>query len=681
MKKKQDNKYKRSFAKRLTWRITLILLLVMGVTAALIFGAAMETIYAESDIFCQTLLKDKSREAHQILSDIYVASKNTVPEIEENLDKPDKLFDIMERIVRFNPLIRSCGISFIEGYYPKKGRLFCPYAIRRDSTTIERLNLNDSIHDYLDQPWFLNGLEAKEGYWSSPFFDEVDKETPLVSYLVPIHDRNGRTVGVFGADLSLIDMEDELIDFKSEKIQEKAEELKKEGIILEDVKMPDDIDRGLSVYYFIIDSAGTYLLHPEMSRVNRKNYFSYAKESPDTIITHLGKMMTAGKKGSYNSTEEEIELKFGRLAVNAYYRPIKHTDWSICLVVPTLIINIIGYVLGGLLAFLVLIGIIVVFFVGRHTIKRASKPLRQLAASADEVAKGNFDTPLPMVKSHDEIHLLRDSFEQMQHSLTQYVDELKSTTAQKASIESELKIAHRIQMSMLPKTFPPYPERNDIDIYGLLTPAKAVGGDLFDFFIRDEHLFFCIGDVTGKGVPASLFMAVTRSLFRNVSSRVSRPEIIVKTLNDAMSENNEMNMFVTLFVGVLDLSTGMLDYCNAGHDAPLLIGDGVSTLPCYANLPVGAFPGSPFACQQTIIKPQTTIFLYTDGLNEAENVAHDQFGDDRIRQLAEQLSAEHKHQPQLLIEQMEQAVHSFVGQAEQSDDLTILAIQYKKVDS
>jgi len=232
-------------------------------------------------------------------------------------------------------------------------------------------------------------------------------------------------------------------------------------------------------------------------------------------------------------------------------------------------------------------------------------------------------------------------------------------------------------MSMLPKTFPPYPERKDIDIYGSLTPAKGVGGDLFDFHIRDEKLFFCIGDVSGKGVPASLYMAVTRSLFRNVSSHESDPERIVAALNKAQSEGNDTNMFVTIFVGVLDLATGQLHYCNAGHDAPLLVGRDVAALPCDPNLPIGVIADFKFSRQQLVLDTGTTIFLFTDGLNEAENAQHQQFGDNRIWQLAKKQLAANNHQPQQLIETMTQAVHQFVGDAEQSDDLTMLAIQYK----
>jgi len=283
---------------------------------------------------------------------------------------------------------------------------------------------------------------------------------------------------------------------------------------------------------------------------------------------------------------------------------------------------------------------------------------------------------LPTINSHDEIHRLRDSFGNMQRSLVNYTEDLRATTAQKASMESELKIAHDIQMSMLPKTFPPYPERNDIDIYGSLKPAKGVGGDLFDFYIRDEKLIFCIGDVSGKGVPASLFMAVTRSLFRNISAHVAIPSEIMRTLNNAMSESNETNMFVTVFIGVLDLKTGLLRYCNAGHDAPLLVGRDVGALSCEPNLPIGVVAGYEYTQQEVSIDPKTTIFLFTDGLNEAENYEHAQFGDLRIWNMAKLLLDEQRHQPKHMIDAMANAVHTFVGDAEQSDDLTMLAIQY-----
>nr|MCR5711922.1 hypothetical protein [Prevotella sp.] len=331
-KKKGDKTYSHSFAKRLTWRITLTLLIVMGITSFVIFQTAMATIDAESEIFCERIVKDRSKDVSHILSDIYVASTNTIPIIEENLSKPDELYGIMERIVRLNPLIRSCGISFIENYYPQKGRLFCPYAIQRDNFTIEKFNLNDSIHDYLQSPWFTEGLKAKTGYWADSFFDGSDNITPLVSFLAPIHDRNGRTVAVFGADLALYDLEDEMIGSKrkQEKIEEKELKIRQgsgDGSARNQhtnkVKDFDFEDLEYMVYYFIIDDDGTFLMHPNMKRVIKENYFTYAKQAPDTLATLLGKEMAKGRKGSVNDIIDGKELTIENVKVHAFFHPIK----------------------------------------------------------------------------------------------------------------------------------------------------------------------------------------------------------------------------------------------------------------------------------------------------------------------------------------------------------------------
>ena len=227
---------------------------------------------------------------------------------------------------------------------------------------------------------------------------------------------------------------------------------------------------------------------------------------------------------------------------------------------------------------------------------------------------------------------------------------------------------------MLPKTFPAFPNRKDIELYGSLTPAKGVGGDLYDFFIRDEKLFFCVGDVSGKGVPAALVMAVTRTLFRNVAAHTDKPAHIVQTMNVNISEGNDNQMFVTLFVGVFDLASGRLTYCNGGHNAPYIQGD---TLPVVPNLPVGLFPDWQFEEQETVIRSGETIFLYTDGLTEAENASHEQFGEDRTTEIVA-TQTKQGASPETLISVMTDAVHEFVGDTEQSDDLTMLAIQFCK---
>ena len=249
--------------------------------------------------------------------------------------------------------------------------------------------------------------------------------------------------------------------------------------------------------------------------------------------------------------------------------------------------------------------------------------------------------------------------------------QLGEITSVKERMESELEIARGIQMSMLPKIFPPYPERGDIDIYASIVPAKEVGGDLYDFYIRDEKLYFCIGDVSGKGVPASLVMAVTRSLFRTVSGHEKSPGRIVTAMNDSMSEMNDSSMFVTFFCGVLDLKTGHLRYCNAGHNAPVLLNGTKMLLPVEPNIPLGIMQSMDFKEQETDLSYDDAIFLYTDGLTEAENATHELFGVKRMLDALSGLKGSRSHQ-----EQMQKAVIGFVGDAPQSDDLTMLIIHY-----
>ena len=666
------------FSRRLTKRLVLTLLIVMGLASFWVFAVGHTLLVDFKQKLNEDMLEISAEQVSRMASDVSAGALNLIPQVEESLDNPARLEMLLERILKQNPGMRSCGISFVENYYPQKGRSYVPYVYRRDSTHIEVINHAMQKHNYQKDEWFVQGLQAEEGFWSEPFFEANDTtKAPLVAYLHPIRNKQGRAVAVLGADLSIdslymkMDAMDEEV-FISGWSGDGDKDRRKERKTRKARWVP---------YSFLISQNGTFIVHPKKHRIVLANIESMAKASKDTAaIASVGRRMMAGEKGSYGKEiDMDIAAEVDVEGLNSYvfFTPVKGTGWSMGLVVPYLVIDIMAFIVAGLLVFFILLAVLLVWLVSWYGIRRATKPLKQLTTSANEVAKGNFDTVLPEVKHNDEIRLLRDSFEDMQHSLTKYMEELKQTTASKAAIENELKVAHNIQMSMLPKIFPPYPERKDIDIYGMLTPAKAVGGDLFDFYIRDEKLFFCIGDVSGKGVPASLVMAVTRSLFRNVSSHSSEPGQIATALNKALSEGNETNMFVTFFVGVLNLTDGSLLYCNAGHEAPLLVGKGIGVLPCDANLPLGIMPDWSFTQQQVTIYPQTVIFLFTDGLSEAEDADHMQFGEERILAVAEKVLSQQQLQSQIFIDEMADAVNHFVGDAEQSDDLTMLALQYK----
>lgn len=255
--------------------------------------------------------------------------------------------------------------------------------------------------------------------------------------------------------------------------------------------------------------------------------------------------------------------------------------------------------------------------------------------------------------------------------------ELIETTAKNQRLENELQVASMIQDAMLPKVFPPFHDHLDVNIYGLVDPAKEIGGDLYDFYIRHNKLFFCVGDVSGKGVPAALVMAMTRSLFRSSTAHEEQPEYVMAKMNKAFVDQNSQNMFMTLFLGVLDCKTGELEYCNAGHNAPMIRTKGewkmIEVLP---NLPLGIVPDFEYQAQRTHMDYNDMLFLYTDGLTEAENTEHEQFGEQRMQDSLSDIG-DRLVGPREIVAEMKRRVETFVDGAEQSDDLTMLCVRYQ----
>lgn len=258
-----------------------------------------------------------------------------------------------------------------------------------------------------------------------------------------------------------------------------------------------------------------------------------------------------------------------------------------------------------------------------------------------------------------------------QELLTAY-DQLEETTIAKERIESDLRIARNIQMSMVPSTFP---DRPDLDIYGSMTPAKEVGGDLYNFLIRDDapdKLYFALGDVSGKGVPASLFMAQATRLFRTLAAQQMQPADIATRMNDALSgDDNEQGMFVTMFLGVVDITTGHLQFCNAGHNPPILGTEFIEMIP---NAPIGLFPGLDYEGEEIADIRGRQLFIYTDGLNEAENNEKDQFGDDHLLDI---MATHHFDSAKETIEYLKAEVEKHREGAEPNDDLTMLCFTVK----
>ena len=643
------NRFLAYIRRKLSVRVSLWVVMFAAVIfiAALsfLFYQSREAVRQEAISHATQILDKTSLRVEGILNRVEVATNMTEWLVMRHPTKADSMFVYSRGMLTNNPDFYNCSIAFEPYYFQNYGRYFSAYS-KHSGDSIRTFQGGSDNYQYFFMDWYLMPQLLDHPCWTEPYVDlDVATNTSemVTSYCQAIKNNEGKLIGVINTSLSLNWLSQTISAVKP---------------------YPNS-------YSIMIGRGGTYFVHPDSTKITRQSIFTQTIEDNDTAMANLGHAMQRGEEGIKR-------MDIGGKDSYVFYKPLGKTGCSMAIVCPE------SDIFGGFdrlrrtVMSIVTVGLLLMLYFFIRIITRELQPLRRLAKEAETIASGNFDTKLPELQRTDEIGQLSNSFAGMQKSLVRYIDELKDTTAEKASIESELQVASGIQMGMLPKDFPTSQERDDVQLYASLTPAKDVGGDLFDFYIRDEKLFFCIGDVSGKGVPASLFMAVTRSVFRTVSAHESMPDRIVATLNATMADMNETNMFVTLFVGVLDLPTGRMRYCNAGHDAPLLVGQGVGMLPCDSNIPAGFMPSWKYTLQETQIFTGTTIFLFTDGLTEAEDATHALFKMERVNEVAKQALANHQEEPRQLIAVMTDAVHQFVGDAEQSDDLTMMAIQYIK---
>lgn len=368
----------------------------------------------------------------------------------------------------------------------------------------------------------------------------------------------------------------------------------------------------------IISREGRLMVAPAESLIMKKTIDELASEmdKDSNSFKKLNKALLSRQTGTLSVKQDGVKS-------NVYFAPVERTGWSMSIVIPEKEIFAGLRKVNLMVRLLQIAGLVLLFLIMRFAAKNLKK--------------------------------------------------LQTLNERKERMESELKIGRSIQMSMIPKIFPPFPERKDIDMYASIVPAKEVSGDLYDFYIKDEKLFFCVGDVSGKGVPASLVMAVARSLFRSIPLHEKNPTPlqIVTEMNISMSDMNESNMFVTFFCGMLDLNTGLLKYCNAGHNAPMILNGRIDFLPVKPNVPIGIVNDFIFEEQEIQFNPDDAIFVFTDGVVEAENIAHEQFGEDRLKKIMCERRSSYQH-----FIAIQSAVQDFVGQAPQSDDITVLFIHY-----
>jgi phosphoserine phosphatase RsbU/P len=584
----------------------------------------------------------------------------------------DELLHLMKVIVNSNPEIYGSTISFEPYKFNGASLFFAPYYYK-DKEKLKLIYLGNDEYDYFNMDWYRLPKELGHPVWTEPYFDEGGGEILMSTYSVPFYketDTGKEFMGVITADISLAWLE-ELIS--SIKILDTGYGflLSKKGLFVThpgarqgSIGMPKNIN-------LMTGSPGHALGDSHKDLVVNKTIFQFAEDLKNEDLKEIGKNMTDGKTGFLLSKSIFNEKK-----IWIVYAPLVSTGWSFGAVFPQDELMSDVFLLNKQVIIIGIIGFLLLLIVVILISNSITRPLRLLVKTTKDIAKGKLDFKLPVIKSKDEVGMLAESFVYMRDSLKKYIKELTQTTAVKERMESELNIAHDIQMSIVPKMFSVVPKNLEFDIYAILEPAREVGGDLYDFFfIDDEHFCFVVGDVSDKGVPASLFMAVTATLVKTIAKENRDPAEILRRVNNELSHDNESCMFVTFFCCILNIKTGKVSYSNAGHNAPLIARKKgrVEYLGNAVEAPLGVQEGIKYKNEQLTLEQGDLLYLYTDGVTEALDKKNNLYSEERL-QKAVSVCKEKPVQDMVL--DVLGDIKKFVKSAPQADDITILALRY-----
>ena len=636
--------------KGLAFKLSLYLLTV---TFAVLFAL----LYYNYVISRNLVLKDAQNDA-QKLTELTVARIENVLQGVESI--PLSLASVIENrdTVRFigtrkvienvlvkNPLIYGACIAFAPGIKEKDTTYFAPYLYSSGDSIIFK-DLASDEYRYTGKAWFIEARDKGKGVWSEPYYDEGGGEAMMATYSVPFFRRDGKDrvfAGVVTADISLTGLQS-LIN----------------GIQFYDTG-----------FGFLISSKGNIVIWGAFDNMDKRAVFNVFDEDNSPEMLQVLTKMTNGEKdiislrGIATESNQNNWVSFDNVPAANWSLGIVFHENELYKGLDDLYIELIGIGLAGFL----LIGFLI-FIISRRFVK----PIEKLAFATRKIGAGDFEFRIPSFKSQDEIAQLGRSFSAMQVELKEYVRNLQITTALKEKMESELQIAASIQQQMLPER-KPIPGRETIDYYGVLKPARQIGGDLYDFIVSDDYLYFAIGDVAGKGIPAALFMAKTLTLFRARVGSGEEPQQIATEINSDLEQYNSQSMFVTFFIGKLNMKTGQLVYTNAGHNLPFVLkpGSAPRTMPGTHGLPPGSMPDVQYGHGVMKLEAETKLVLYTDGISEAVNTDNELFGEKRLSEL---LSEHGGRSVEDLGNHIMSEIVSFSDGAEQADDITLFILEY-----
>jgi len=627
----------RSLAKRLSKRIILLTTTVFVVAIIAVGVVSMYAVSKESKTNATRALNNSILVIEKVLTEVE-ASTNIISWGAKNVYSQHGPIDVLtEEMIMYDSIATVSAVAFEPYKYDKDKKYYMTLSRRdQDSGDVETIVTNTSEYDYLTMDWYQIPKLTGKPYWNEPSFDSGGSNQMTATYSMPLYNDEGDFFGVIRSDISLEWLSDVINEYKPYE----------------------------TAITLIISRSAKYLTHIDKDKILNETLFTDSiVEKNEEGIDACMEIMKGGS-GIIRIREQGYKLV-------GIYAPL-FNGWSalgFCsekdYYATAINVNIILFIVA-------VIGLFALYFSSRKIISRVTQPITEFTYSAMNMSRGNFHAIFPEVDSNDEIKRLSDSLIYLQSTINRYILELKTTTSKNDRIENELSIANGIQMSMLTHSFP---KHDKYDIYANLVPAKEIGGDLYDFVQDNDYLYFTVGDVSGKGVPAALFMSITRSAFRFVSGLKLDVAEAESRINDNFSEGNETGMFVTMFYGRINIKTLEMEYCNAGHNPIVIIEpDGTAHfLSARPNIAAGLFPGFPFIGEKMQLKKGTRLILYTDGVTEAETRRKDLYGEDRLIDFANNINPDDSSMD--VVHQLMASVKSFTADNDQNDDITIMSIK------
>jgi phosphoserine phosphatase RsbU/P len=647
-----ERNLKRSKTKGLAYKLSLSILtgtsLLIFVILFYNYHVSKRLLLESAGATSEQLIKATMGRLESVITSVQKMPEGVAIYLQNPEVSDEELKGMLSLALQNKPELFGCCVAFAPYSFKPGKEGYAPYAYRT-AEGIQIKYLDTGSYRYFDKDWYTFARDKGKPVWTEPYFDIGGGNVLMATYSFPFYTGDSLYKvfrGVATADLSLDWLE----------------------------QLMNSLTIFQTGYAFLFSEKGTIITHPN-KEYQFRNIREFVPIFSDPALLEKTIKLLEGEKG-YIPFHSQINNKPCLLFLSI----VPQTHWQMAVVITedelfaglqrlyvyTVFIGILG---------LILLAVVVILISARIT-----KPLRRLTLTAEEIGAGNFDIPIEEKGSTREISMLGNALGRMQQELKKYMKNLEITAAAKERIESELNIAHNIQQGMIPKVFPPFPDRKDIDIYAVLEPARQVGGDLYDFFfLDDDTLCFAIGDVSDKGVPASLMMAITITLFRAKTDNRAKTNEIVTSINQYICQGNVNLLFVTFFMGILNMRTGEVNFCNAGHNYPLLLRkDGsIDTLEETHGVPLGLDKHQVYQFGNILLGKEDSLILFTDGITEAISVDRDFYGDDRLEELIRKCNG---LTPEQITRTILKDVSGFTRTPEKSDDITLMVISYYPQD-